>query len=273
MTTRYFNLQREVSATALHLAQRQSPRLHMLMIVSLASAIGFLTTFVLLRFGIHQLWLRYACAASLAYGAFLGMLWCWLYLRRDSQNDFPDFSGSSPSGDSGSCHATNIDFTPSGGEFGGGGASGSFDSNTMQISSASDSSAFPMNSPSVLSDVGIGDFGDIGDAGEALPLVAFLAAVVGVIALLGAILASAWIVFGAPTFLGELIVDVARARGLYKHMIGSYDRFWLKTALRHTFKSFFSLLLLLMVAGFLMQVAVPNVVSLGQFIHYFTEPQ
>lgn len=273
MTTRHFNLQREVSVTALRLTQRQSPHLHMLVIVSLASAIGFLTTFVLLHFGIHQLWLRYACAVSLAYGAFLGMLWCWLHLCRDSLNDFPDFSGTSSSGDSGSCHAPNVDLTPGGGEFGGGGASGSFDADTTQISFASDSSALPMNSPSVLPDVGIGDIGDIGDAGEALPLVAFLAAVVGVIALLGAILASAWIVLSAPTFLGELIVDVALARGLYKHMIGSYDRYWLKTALRHTFKSFFCLLFLLMVAGFLMQVAVPNVASIGQFIHYFTEPQ
>lgn len=273
MTTRHFNLQREVSVTAIRLTQRQSPRLHMLVIVSLASATGFLTTFVLLQFGIHQLWLRYACAVSLAYGAFLGMLWCWLHLRRDSLNDFPDFSGFSSSGDSGSCHAPDVDITPSGGEFGGGGASGSFDAGTTPINFVSDSGALPTNSSSVLPEVGIGDIGDIGDAGEALPLVAAVAAVVGVIALLGAVLASVWIVLGAPTFLGELIVDVALARGLYKHMIGSYDRYWLKTALRHTYKSFLGILFLLMVAGLLMQLAVPNVASVGQFIHYFTEPQ
>lgn len=273
MTTRYFNLQREVSVTAVRLAQRQSPRLHMLVIVTLAAAFGFLTTFVLLQFGIHQLWLRYACAVSLAYGAFLGMLWCWLHLRRDILNDFPDFSGFSSTGDSGSTHVPNVDFTPGGGEFGGGGASVSFDADTTQVSFVSDSGVLPMNSPSVLPDVGLGDIGDVGDAGEALPLVAAFATVVGVIALLGAVLASAWIVLGAPTFLGELIVDVALARGLYKHMIGSYDRYWLKTALRHTFKSFFGLLFLLMIAGLLIQVAAPNVVSLGQFIHYFMERQ
>lgn len=113
--------------------------------------------------------------------------------------------------------------------------------------------------------------GDLGDAGEALPFIAVIAAIVGFITLLGAILASAWVVWGAPTFLGEMVVDVALARGLYKHMTGSYERYWLNTALRHTFRSFLGLLVLLMIAGALMQAAAPNIVSLGQFIHYFSE--
>jgi len=238
----------------------------MLVIVSLASAIGFLTTFALLQLGVHQLWIRYACAVSLAYGSFLAMLWCWLHLGRDSLSDFPDFSGLS-SGNSGSSPAPEVDFSSGSGEFGGGGASGTFDVDTTHSSFVTDTGALPTNSSSVLPDVGIGD---IGDAGEALPLVAVVAAIIGIVTLLGAILASAWIVHGAPAFFGELVVDVALARGLYKHMVGSYDRYWLKTALRHTFKPYLGLLSVLIVAGSLMQAAVPNVVSLGQFIQYFT---
>lgn len=243
----------------------------MFLIIALAAATGFLTTFLLLHVGINQLWIRYACAVSLGYGAFLGLLWSWLHLRRDSSSDIPDFSGSSSSGESGSNYATEVGISPGGGNFGGGGASGSFDVDAPQITFASDASAFPSNTTSSITDVGIGDMGDLGDAGEALPFIAVIAAIVGFITLLGAILASAWVVWGAPTFLGEMVVDVALARGLYKHMTGSYERYWLNTALRHTFRSFLGLLVLLMIAGALMQAAAPNIVSLGQFIHYFSE--
>lgn len=239
----------------------------MFLIVALACATGFLTTFVLLQIGVTQLWLRYACAVTLAYGAFLGLVWCWLHVRRDDLTDFPDLSGSSPSGNSGSGTAPDVDFSPGGGQFGGGGASSSFDGDATAINLASDSGELSSSTASSLPDVGIGD---VGDAGEALPLVAVIAAVVGVIALLGAVLAAASIVWGAPTFLGELLVDVALARGLYRHMIGAYDRHWLRTALRHTFRPFLGLLVLLAITGLLMQAAVPNVVSIGQFVHYFT---
>ena len=240
----------------------------MFLIVALACATGFLTTFVLLQFGFDQLWLRYACAVTLAYGAFLGLVWCWLHVRRGDLTDFPDISGSSPSGSSGSGNAPDVDFSPGGGQFGGGGASSSFDGNATPISFSSDSGELSSNATSSFPDVGIGD---VGDAGEALPLVALIAAVVGVIALLSAVLATASIVWGAPTFLGELLVDVALARGLYRHMIGAYDRYWLRTALRHTYRPFLGLLVLVTIAGALMQAAVPNVVSIGQFLHYLTE--
>ena len=222
---------------------------------------------MLLHFGVSHLWLRYGCAVSVAYIAFLGLLWCWLHLRGDSLNGCPDFPGSSSSGSSGSCNAQDVSFSSGGGEFGGGGASGSFDADATSIPFVSDGGTFSSNATPSIPDVGLLDSVD---AGEALPLVALLGALVGVIALLGAIFASAWIVWSAPTFLGELVVDVALARGLYKQMAGSFDSNWLGTALQHTFWSFVGLLLLLMIAGALMQAAVPNIESLGQFIHYFS---
>jgi len=267
VTAHYFNLRREVTLTAGRLHRSQSPRLHMFLIVALAAAIGFLTTFTLLHVGITHIWLRYACAVSLGYLVFLGSLWCWLHLRRDNQCDFLDFSGSSSSNSSDSCITSDLDFLSGGGQSGGGGASGSFDGDVPQVNFVSDSGALTSDVTSSLPDLGVGD---IGGAGEALPLVAVVAVIVGLVALLAAVLASAWVVWSTPTFLGELVVDVALARGLYKHMTGAYDRYWLKTAMRYTFKSFLGLLVLLMIAGVLMQATVPNIVSLGQFVHYFT---
>ena len=258
MTTRYFNLRREISIAANRIQRDEWPRLEMAFIVSLVGATGFLTTVTLLHLGISHMWLRYAIAVSLAYGVFLGLLWCWLHIRWFDLGNLQMPGPSSGGGTGGS------GFNGGGGDFGGGGATGSFEMDATPVEFASDGGGGLAGSS--IPDIDI----DVGDAGEAWPLVAIIAVVVGVVLAVGAAIASLWIVWSAPAFLGELAVDAALARGLYKHIRGAYDRYWLKTALRRTFKAFVGLFVLLVAAGVLMQIAVPSATSVGQFFHHFS---
>ena len=264
MTMPYFNLRREVSITANRIERDEWPRLEMALIVSLVGATGFLTTVALLHLGVSHMWLRYAIAVSLAYGVFLGLLWCWLHIR---WFDLGNLSMPGPSGGGGTGGTGGSGFNGGGGDFGGGGASGSFetDATPVQFTSDGGSGLAGVSIPDIDIDVG-----DVGDAGEAWPLVAIIAVVVGVVLAVGAAVASLWIVWSAPAFLGELAVDAALARGLYKHIHGAYDYYWLKTALRRTFKAFVGLFVLLVAAGVLMQITVPGATSVGQFFHHFS---
>ena len=82
-----FNRDREVKQTQRWLMRLHSPRLHMSLIIALTGGVGFLSSFVLLHFGMGAMWLRYSVAAACAYVSFLFFLWCWMRWRSD------DFSG------------------------------------------------------------------------------------------------------------------------------------------------------------------------------------
>ncbi len=257
MATQLFLRQREIRRVSRQLEQSQSPRLLMLLIVALAGACGFLATVAMLHAGVDRLWVRYVAAVALSYGVFLSLLWYWLHGRQDDGVDLldPSWQPRSRSDSGSSCDAR---FEGGGGHFGGAGASGSFDD--LPAASTSGESSSP-------TDIDVG-MGEVAEASEAWPLAMAIAAIVLMFALLGAIFASTWVVWNAPMFMGELLVDAALARGLYRRMRGSDDGHWLKTALRRTFRAFAGLLVLAAVAGFAMQAVVPDVQSLGAFLHH-----
>ena len=97
------------------------PRLQMFLLVSITGGVGFLASYLLLSFGFDTMWLRYLAVLGCAYAVFLFLLWLWLRTRAEDYSDFPDLS-SMPSGRGGS----SPEYSGKGGDFGGGGASGSW---------------------------------------------------------------------------------------------------------------------------------------------------
>jgi hypothetical protein len=99
------------------------PRLQMLLLVSLTGASGFVASFIFLHVGLIEMWLRYLAAFAVSYLVFLFLLWLWLKTRAEDYADVSVDPGplSSGSGGSGTC------YSGKGGNFGGGGASSSFD--------------------------------------------------------------------------------------------------------------------------------------------------
>lgn len=221
------------------------PRLQMLLLVSLTGAAGFVASFTLLRLGLTEMWLRYLAAFSFAYLAFLVLLWLWLRTKAEDYVDIPDVSGLSPPHDG---RHDFDDFSGGDGSFGGGGASGSFDS--QHSDARGDAVSETMNS--------VGDA--VSGADEfALPLV--------VIFFVGALLLSSLgIVYSAPILFAELLVDGVLAASLYRRLRGLESQHWLETALKRTAWPFVVTGLLVSAIGWGMKVYAPEAHSIGDVI-------
>ena len=223
------------------------PRLQMFLLVSITGGAGFLASYLLLRFGLDTISLRYLAALGCAYAVFLFLLWLWLRTRADDYSDFPDISNL-PSGRSGS----GPEFSAKGGDFGGGGASGRFDGAHEAVSSSPDF------------DAPVGEALDVISGADelALPLAA--------LALLAAmLLSSLWVVYTAPVLFAELLVDGVLAASLYRRLRGLETRHWLETALRRTFWPFALTALVVAGGGWAMQLYAPEAHSIGQVIAHW----
>lgn len=221
----------------------------MMAIVISTGLVGLLASFLLLHAGVGSLWSRYPLAVAIAYVAFLFLLWCWLRLRRDDLLDDLDIPISG--------HLPEKPWKAGGGQFGGGGASGSFgeDPEAAQLP-AEVSSGSPSETPSVPDAEGAHDL-------EELAVVLFPVA-----ALVGAAWAVLWIVWVAPALLAELLLDTVLAAGLYRRLRGVKGDHWLRTAIRRTGWPFLAVAILFALAGAAMQVYAPGAKSIGQVIQH-----
>lgn len=219
----------------------------MFLLVTLTGASGFVASYLLLHAGFVEMWLRYLVSFGVAYLMFLFLLWLWLTTRAEDYTDLPDFSGSPSfgSGSPGTC------YSGKGGDFGGGGASGSFDA--------------PSESTSLFSDSGgsVGDtLGTVTDAEEfAIQLV--------VLVLLGAMLfSSLFMIYSAPVLFAELLVDGVLSASLYRRLRGLETRHWLETALRRTALPFALTAAIVSTSGWGMALYAPEAHSIGDVISH-----
>src|SRR5512139_1339298 len=222
------------------------PRIQMSLIVGLTGAAGLLFSFLMLEAGVTSMALRYPLALLMAYGVFLVLLWLWLRTKAEDYVDIPDFGDSVPSG-SGDCAPA---FEDGGGNFGGGGASGSFDGPTSFAPVDSDSSPLAEAADA------------LGDADElAIPLI--------VIAfVLGLALASLYVVYAAPMLFAELLVDGALSYALYRRIKATDSPHWLESAVRRTALPFVLTGVFVAATGAAMAAWAPGAQSIGQVIHH-----
>lgn len=234
------------------------PRIQMGLIVALTGAAGLLCSFLLLRAGMHSMVLRYPLALAGAYMVFLLLLWLWLRTKAsdyaDAQPDLlnlvPDLGNVSHGGNPLSFHAGG------GGDFGGGGADGSFDLADAAVSSVADAPG---------SDAGeaAGEVaGAIGSADElAIPIVAIVLA-------LGLALASLYVVYLAPGLFAEILFDGALSYTLYRRLRRRDSPHWLSTAFGHTAWPFGITAVFLVLVGAAMAAYAPGARSIGEVVHY-----
>jgi hypothetical protein len=222
------------------------PRFQMSVILLLTGFVGFLSSFLLLQFGVFKMWLRYPLAILSAYIAFLLLLRLWLAIQRYQNSldfDLPINAGS------GGTNSSSVDFSfGGGGDFSGGGAGGSWsDSVSSSTSSISDSSSSVLDGFSF--DIDLEEFGLI---------------ILAVIALIGGLLASLYVVYIAPVFLAEIIVDGLILGGLYKRVRHIERKHWLQTAVSKTLLPAILCIVFFGIVGGALQMLAPEAKSIGE---------
>lgn len=226
---RVFNRDREVSRYRRLIERLHSPRLAMGFIAALTAASGLLASYLLLWAGLASMPLRYPLSVAIAYLAFLFFLWCWLHWDRRDDDANEDAADLA------------LDIADHG------------STTTYEPVSAHDSSV-----------------PDTADAGFDLPdgegaIIGLV--IVAAVALFAAIFAAFSIISVAPVLFAELLVDVALAGGLYRHVRGiDRERYWLKTALARTFWRFTGVAALAAVAGWAIALFVPGADSVGDLL-------
>ncbi len=243
-----FTRSQAVFHTQRHLERTTSPRMQMGLIVTLTGLSGLLWSFTLLQAGVESMVWRYPLALAGAYLVFLFMLWLWLRTNGEDYADVPDLTNLEPNGNG---RTTADPVHSSGGEFGGGGASGSFSDSSL--GATPDVGALPSFSDATSS---------VAEADElAIPLVA-------VLLVIGLALASLYVVYMAPMLFAELLFDGLLSYTLYRRWRSADSQHWLTTAVQRTLLPFGMTAVFLVLVSVTMSVYAPEAHTLGQVIHH-----
>jgi hypothetical protein len=231
------------------LEEHSYPRLHMSIIVALTGGLGLLSSFLMLHAGIDSMVLRYPLALLFAYLSFLFLLWLWLRTKAEDYIDVAD-SLNFPSMNS-SADPTSY-MVGGGGDFGGAGASGTFDDFSTTSSSETDSVSTSLGDST----------GSLLEAEElAIPIIAIVLAV-------GLALASFYIVYLSPTLFAELLFDGVLSYSLYRHLRSEDNSHWMSTAFVRTIWPFVITGIFLVMIGLAMANYAPGANSIGEVIKY-----
>jgi Ca2+/Na+ antiporter len=225
---------------------RSWPRVQMTLLVVITGAIGFLTSFILLHLGMTTLWLRYLLSMVAAYVAFLFLLWVWARTRNKDLSDgldIPDFGKSGRDGGSKDCN-----YEGQGGDFGGGGASGSYHPEVPTGESPSGGSTIDFVPELELEEL-------------AIPVIVLVV----VVLLVGS---SFLVIVNAPALFAELVLDGILSASLYRRLRGIDQKHWLETAIRKTALPFTTITILLVAFGWTIQWLNPSASSIGEFLSH-----
>ena len=265
--------------------QSFSLRFHVLLIVVATGGFAALVSRVLLEFGMTHLGTRYAVVVAASYVAFCGLVRLWIEIVRRSlvprpqaaqptgkSSDVPDvLSGmvKLPSGGgSGSGSGAGAWAPGRGGDFAGGGASGSFEEPAAQMAIAS---SVDEDSPGLFSGGGSGgsgkssfDLGDLdGDAGIALLALFALLAV-----LASAVLVVLWI---GPGVLVEAGLAAFVTTGLARRSMFEAEVSWLRVVIAKTWWIAVLILIAAVWAGTVIEQTLPGVRTAGEAIRWLMD--
>ena len=89
--------------------------------------------------------------------------------------------------------------------------------------------------------------------------------IIPIAAIVGVVVAMFYVVYIAPVFLAEILVDALLLAGLYKRLKGVEPRHWLQSAVRRTLLPAVLATALFIAAGYLMGLVAPEARSIGEF--------
>jgi hypothetical protein len=220
-------------------------------IALITSLFGVIFSAVLWRTGLEDMSWRYPTAVLLSYVLLLPMLWMWSHRTRwDGQIDLPNGGLRSGVESRSACvDGAHSDFSAGGGEFGGAGASGSFDAPLSDAGSVAGEAA------STSLEVAAG-------AGEGAVVLLPLAMTVALVLLCaGLAFGAVSLVWQAPALLAELMIDAGTAGLLWVYVRPSDRRDWLGTAFRKTAPSFIAFALAFALFGFFLEWLDPQAIT------------
>ncbi|HEX8131222.1 MAG TPA: hypothetical protein VF527_19140, partial [Pyrinomonadaceae bacterium] len=221
---------------------------------------GFLVSTALLHLGVTILSVRYPLAVISAYCIFLLLLRLWLWLRQKTDSnsiDFPDIGDAIPNSFDYAAPTADAMMPTFGGgaDFGGAGAGGSWSGDVSGMSA--DVSGGSSTSMDWVPDIDLDVDLDLGEG--CFWIIIPIAAIVGVV------VAMFYVVYVAPIFLAEILVDALLLAGLYKRLQGVEPRHWLRSAIRRTLLPALIATALFVAAGYLMGRIAPEARSIGEF--------
>jgi hypothetical protein len=216
----------------------------MSLLVGITGGAGFVASFLLLKAGLTEMWLRYLAAFAVAYIVFLGLLWLWM---RSRTKDYVDALDLIPTPQS---QSDGLAIKGKGGEFGGDGASGSFD--------------VPVDSTTIESSDTLDPVGDA--VRSAVDADEFTIPIVALAVLAALVLSSFWVIYSAPVLFAELLIDGVLAASLYRRLRELETRHWLQTAIRRTFMPFLVAASIAVLVGWGMSRYAPEAKSIGDVL-------
>lgn len=246
--------ERTIEIVERRLSRESMPRLQMSVILILTGLIGFLASVALLHLNVSQMWIRYPIAIAVAYGVFLMFLRVWLWFHGRESNcdlDYVDLPLELIDGE-GLSSGESVHFG-GGGHFCGGGAGGSWGESVARSASSTGNSA---------------SSGFSFDLDLDLDGLVFL--IIAGVALIGALIPVLYVIYIAPVFLAEILIDGVLLVGLYKRVKKVDHRHWLRAAVRRTVIPASLGAALFSIAGFALQKAVPVAHSIGDVWRHIT---
>jgi len=234
------------------------PRLLVSFLLALTGASGFFVSTALLHLGVTMMAVRYPIAVLAAYSVFLLLLRLWLALqgKTGSKLDWlSDIGDAVPNIFSSDAVSNEVATFGGGADFGGAGAGGDWVGSAASMSDGNSASASGGGSflPDVIPDVDL-------DLGEGCFWI-----VIPVVAIIGAVAAMFYVVYIAPVFLAEILVDALLVAGLYKRLKSVEPRHWLRSCVRRTLVPVLLAVALFIAAGYLMERIAPGAHSIGSF--------
>ena len=249
---------RAIERVQRHLSRGGRPRLLISFLLALTGGAGFLVSSALLQLGVTMMAVRYPLAVLAAYTVFLLLLRLWLALqgKTGSRLDWlSDIGDAVPNVFSSDAVASEVaTFGGGGADFGGAGAGGDWVGSAASVSGGSSASA---SVGSFLPDMNLDVDLDLGEGCFWI--------VIPVVAIIGVVVAMFYVVYIAPVFLAEILVDALLVAGLYKRLKKIEPRHWLRSCLRRTLVPVLLTTALFIAAGYLMQRIAPGARSIGGF--------
>ncbi len=266
--------------------RRYSLRLHMSLILLATVCAGLLATRMMLALHLTNVVVRYPLAVGFAYLIFFICVKLWLKYMvplplirsgRDTSGSRLDILGSSSSSaSSGGSTPASPGFHGGGADFGGAGASGSFDAAPSAISEGTaEVMVAGLDTGGGVAEATGGVAGDaaggvVGDAASALddPKGCFVAVVLIAIAAVF-VGAGVYLVFEAPFILSEAAFQVILTAGLVRGARRIERGDWLGSVFKATWIPFAITLLLSLLAGYLLHHYFPGVTRISELFAHF----